>query len=238
MTDAEPLDQRAPSAVARRYHPDIRETLAIGRLEGRAPTSTKEPERRRTYDAALLHHPKWDWLAGVIAMISLGLEQIEHAPFFFGRCRGSAVGEVELTARSVMGGRSFRSISPPRTSPSAASGELGKWARVRGTGDGLRASLCRSSGAGSARAPGSASVMPPAPAPLVEVSVSILAPAVRPHLRMLGILNCLGAIGLLPGWRQSCSRSAPGHSVMNLARMARESPHALGVFAAVSGWER
>jgi molecular chaperone DnaJ len=186
--DAKAADiKRAYRQLAKRYHPDISgdDRVATFREVTRAYEVLRDPERRRTYDAALRESrsAREDWLRDEIAIdfpsISSVLDRMRDA--FFGTTAGAGLSaEIELTPEEAFWGTSVPLDIPLKRTCPACGGRGEVWqqwcSECRGDGDVPIFHPLRLRVPAGVR-PGTRfrfSVMPPGSAPtLVEVRISV-----------------------------------------------------------------
>jgi molecular chaperone DnaJ len=187
--DAKAADiKRAYRQLTRRYHPDISgdERAASFREVVRAYQVLRNPERRRTYDAALresVSGSRADWMSDEVHVdfpsVASVLDRMRHS--FFGSAAATGLSaEVELTAEEAFWGTSVPLQIPLRQTCTACGGRGEVWEQwcldCRGEGDVAAPHPMRLRVPAGVR-PGARfrfSVMPPGAIPtLVEVRISV-----------------------------------------------------------------
>lgn len=178
--------KRAYRQLARRYHPDISaDDRGAAFLEvARAYEVLRQPERRRSYDAALrASQPRVDWMADEVAIdfpsVSSVLDGMRHS-FFGDMPYASLSADVELTAEEAFWGTVVPLGVPLRGICGACGGRGEHWqdwcAPCRGTGEVVTEHPLRLRVPAGVRegARFRFSVMPPGTAPtMVEVRISL-----------------------------------------------------------------
>lgn len=126
--------KRAYRQLARRYHPDISgEERPSSFLEiSRAYEVLSDPDRRRTYDAALReasHGARAGWLQDEVAIdfpsVSSVLDRMRHS--FFGAATAELSAEIELTPHEAFFGASVPLEVPLRRTCPACGGRGEVW---------------------------------------------------------------------------------------------------------------
>ena len=178
--------KRAYRQLARRYHPDISgDDRTAAFLEvARAYEVLRQPDRRRSYDAALRDSlPRVDWLTDEVAIdfpsVSSVLDGMRHS--FFGELPYSSLSaEVELTPQEAFWGTVVPFHIPLRRTCTNCGGRGEAWeewcSACRGTGEVLSEHALRLRVPAGVRegARFRFRVMPPGTAPtMVEVRVSV-----------------------------------------------------------------
>lgn len=180
--------KRAYRRLARRYHPDISaDDRAVSFREvARAYEVLRDPDRRRTYDAALResNHPgRADWMTDEVAIdfpsVANVLDRMRHA-FFGGTLPTELSAEVELTPEEAFWGALVPLEIPLRQICGACGGRGEVWeqwcAACAGGGDVASHHPLRLRVPAGVRAGARFrfSVMPPGAVPtLVEVRISV-----------------------------------------------------------------
>jgi molecular chaperone DnaJ len=178
--------KRAYRQLARRYHPDISgdERTAAFLEVARAYEVLRQPDRRRSYDAALRDSSaRVDWLTDEVAIdfpsVSSVLDGMRHS--FFGELPFSRLAaEVELTPQEAFWGAVVPFHIPLRRTCTKCGGRGEVWAEwcsdCRGTGEVLSEHALRLKVPAGVRegARFRFRVMPPGTAPtMVEVRVTV-----------------------------------------------------------------
>lgn len=146
--DAKAADiKRAYRQLARRYHPDISggDRTVTFREVTRAYEVLRNPERRRTYDAALRESAKGtraDWLRDEVDIdfpsISSVLDRMRHS-FFGTDAETDLSAEIELTPEEAFWGTSVPLDIPLKRTCAACGGRGETWqqwcSECRGDGD-------------------------------------------------------------------------------------------------------